>query len=136
MNDSGDHSVEWVERDRRRWLELAPMPDQLTARMFVTMLEANGLEGRVGSVSGRFVIEVPEDQHEAALALVHPEDSGIAPPLEEARHKTGIHTGSRIRKELATRAMPRRRIGRAVRGLAAALVALVACGLAVWFWLF
>lgn len=107
MTGPEETGMEWVERDRRNWLALAPMPDQLTARMFVTMLEGNELEGRVGSQGGRFVVEVPEDQYEAALALYQPNESGAHPPLEEARQKTGIHTGHRIKQEMATRAMER-----------------------------
>lgn len=112
MTGDSETSVEWVERDRRSWLALATMPDMLTARMFVTMLEGNELEGRVGTTGGQFTIEVPEEQYEAALALYQPGESGLHPPLEEARQKTGIHTGRRIKQEMATRALERNQPGR------------------------
>ncbi|MBK9976047.1 MAG: hypothetical protein IPP14_14840 [Planctomycetes bacterium] len=106
-----ESNVQWVARDARTWVTLATMPDQLTARMFVTMLEANELEGRVGTQAGDFVVEVPLEQRDQALGLYHPTDSSIAPPLEEARQKTGIHTGHRIRQEMATRAVNRTEAG-------------------------
>jgi len=108
MTGKEDTNVEWVERDQRRWMPLAPMPDMLTARMFVTMLESNELEGRVGTQGGKFTIEVPEEHYMNALQLYQPGDSGVHPPLEEARQKTGIHTGHRIKQEMATRALERR----------------------------
>lgn len=126
-----ESSVQWVARDARTWVTLAPMPDQLTARMFVTMLEANELEGRVGTQAGHYVVEVPIDQRDQALGLYHPTDSSIAPPLEEARQKTGIHTGHRIKQEMATRAVTRAETASRGRGwllwvLAAGLLAALA----------
>jgi len=135
MTGQGDTSVEWVERDRRNWLALAPMPDMLTARMFVTMLESNELEGRVGTQGGRFTIEVPEEHYEAALALYEPGESGVHPPLEEARQKTGIHTGRRIKQEMATRALERRPPSR-LRWIALAVALAVSVALVAGLLLF
>ncbi|MBX3474162.1 MAG: hypothetical protein KF754_07245 [Planctomycetes bacterium] len=132
---SEETNVEWLERDRRQWLALANMPDMLTARMFVTMLESNELEGRVGTNNGQFVIEVPAEQYEAALAVYHPGESGITPPLEEARQKTGIHTGRRIKHEMATRALQRKQLSFKAIMVWLLMVAVVGTGLAM-AWLF
>jgi hypothetical protein len=66
----------------------------------------------------------------SALQLYQPGDSGVHPPLEEARQKTGIHTGHRIKQEMATRALQRREgeQGSLPRWVIAAIIAVLVLG--------
>lgn len=101
MHDPEQIPVEWVPREQRDWVELAPQPDELSARMICTYLEAAGIEARVTCGEGGCVVEVPDLQYGHALQVYQPQDSSIAPPLEESRHQTSVHTGRRIRAQLA-----------------------------------
>lgn len=98
--------VQWVERDTREWVLLAEQPDLVMARMLVTYLETSGIDARVGSVGGRYCVEVPDDQYTDAIAVHEPAED-FAPPMQEERSsKTGVHTGRRIRAGLGDTAGP------------------------------
>lgn len=97
---------EWVERDARQWVLLAYQPDQLTARMTCTYLEAGGVEGRVASLQGRYCVEVPAEQLDVALTVYTPSESGVLPAMQEETRKTGIHTGRFLREQLAKHSAP------------------------------
>jgi hypothetical protein len=104
-----EHSdIQWFERDAREWVLLAYQPDQLTARMTCTYLEAGGVEGRVATSQGRYCVEVPAAMLEVALTVYTPSESGVLPAMQEETRKTGIHTGRFLREQLAQRAEPAR----------------------------
>lgn len=103
MPDDDPGPIEWFERDTRDWIPLAHTPDQVSARMTVTYLEASGFEARVGSEGGQFTVEVPYEQYEDALNHYQPMDSSVSPPMQEATSKTGVHTGRHIRERIAAR---------------------------------
>ncbi|MCC7509726.1 MAG: hypothetical protein IT464_10155 [Planctomycetes bacterium] len=103
MPEPDESNVEWVPRDAREWVPLTYVPDQVTARMTITYLEAAGIEARVGSQGGRFTVEVPLDQFEEAVSVHQPLDSAIAPPMQETASKTGVHTGRHIRERMTAR---------------------------------
>lgn len=103
MPEPDESNVEWVPRDAREWVPLTYAPDQVTARMTITYLEAAGIEARVGSQGGRFTVEVPLDQFEEAVSVHQPLDSAIAPPMQETASKTGVHTGRHIRERMTAR---------------------------------
>lgn len=111
MHDPEQIPVEWVPREQREWVELAPQPDELSARMLCTYLEAAGIEARVTCSANGCVVEVPDLQYGHALQVYQPVDSSIAPPLEESRHQTSVHTGRRIKAQLAAKSgeLPPRR---------------------------
>ena len=92
--------VQWVERDTREWMMLAEQPDLVMARMLVTYLETSGLDARVGSVGGKYCVEVPEDQYQDAIAIHEPGEDYPPPMQEERSSKTGVHTGRRIKAGL------------------------------------
>src|SRR5690606_20329324 len=99
MPGDDDTDVQWVKRDSREWVVFAMQPDQLTARMTCTYLESGGIEARVGTHSGHYCVEVPEEQFESAFQVYTPPDSGILPAMEVSR-KTGIHTGVHLKEVL------------------------------------
>ena len=98
--------IQWLERDARDWVLFVNQPDQLTARMTCTYLETGGVEARVSSLAGRFCVEVPAHQLEAALSVYTPGESGILPAMQEETRKTGIHTGRHLREQLTAKTEP------------------------------
>ncbi|MCA8918500.1 MAG: hypothetical protein KDB32_05435 [Planctomycetes bacterium] len=103
MAGNDDTDIYWIERDSREWVMFTHQPDQLTARMTCTYLETGGVEARVGSLGGRYCVEVPAAQLELAFTVYQPVDSAIMPPMAESSRKTGIHTGQRLRDEMRKR---------------------------------
>ncbi|MHC4841684.1 MAG: hypothetical protein ACYTDT_12170 [Planctomycetota bacterium] len=86
------------------WVALTAQPDKIMARMVATMLSANGIHARVSEVHGQICVEVQEHDFDYAIGIYDPGDSGISAPLQENHQATGIHTGARIREQLAARA--------------------------------
>lgn len=107
MTAAEDTDIEWLERDSREWVLFAHQPDQLTARMTCTYLEAGGVEARVASHSGRYCVEVPAAQLENAMQVYSPVESGVLPAMQEDSRKTGIHTGTFLREQLKKQPAPK-----------------------------
>ncbi|MBZ0134843.1 MAG: hypothetical protein K8I27_00555 [Planctomycetes bacterium] len=123
MPGDDDTSIEWLERDSRPWVLFALQPDQLTARMTITYLEAGGIEARVGTTSGHYCVEVPQGQLEQARAVYTPAESGVMPPMQEISRKTGVHTGVHLKLRLTE---PRRKERKRAIGKWALRLAVVA----------
>lgn len=87
------------------WVQLSAQPDKIMARMVATMLSANGIHARVTEVLGQICVEVKEQDFDHALKIYEPTDSTISPLLQENDQATGIHTGKRIKEQLAARAV-------------------------------
>lgn len=128
MPGDDDTGIEWIERDRRNWVLFAHQPDQITARMTVTYLEAGGVEARVGSQGGSYCVEVPETQLENAYSVYTPPESGVLPPMQEESRKTGVHTGVHLKIRL-TKATRQRRMRSAGKWLLRVLVVAILAGL-------
>ncbi|MDC1143019.1 hypothetical protein OAU50_08005 [Planctomycetota bacterium] len=85
------------------WVALTAQPDKIMARMVATLLSANGIHARVTEVHNQICVEVQEHEFDHALKIYDPSDSGISAPMQEDGHSTSIHTGKRIREQLAAR---------------------------------
>lgn len=126
-------------RPDRDWALVCTEADELTARLVCTYLEAEYIEARVVARVGRFCVEVPFEQYEAAMrvyAAGAEDDPDAAPMLQEVSRATTIKTARHMRQALARRGVelqapgePPRRAGHVWLLLAAA--ALLAAALFV-----
>lgn len=139
--ESESKRIKWEPRDTRDFEVLSAEEDQLTARLVCTFLESNGIEARVGSRNGRFIVEVPVELLPQARALhgEDPSESNIVnlPPLQEVSTvRSSQTTVRRIRAELTRRGVateaPAPPKSRRARHVMVLVVLVAALGVVAW----
>ncbi|MCF6228237.1 MAG: hypothetical protein L3J82_06175 [Planctomycetes bacterium] len=121
------------------WVALSAQPDKIMARMVATMMSANGVHARVTEIHGQICVEVQEHDFEHAMSVYDSGNSGITTPLQESNQSTGIHTGARIREQLAARAAlrdPEPKPVKTSRVQWMIVLVMIAAGIAFLLWAF